>query len=122
MSTTPLHPIVYAELHTPRTAEDRGFYAGLFGWEMKLHAEHDYTEIQPGSGPEAGLMGLAPHDERPSWITYFGVPDVEAAVARAVGLGAVLRTPKTEVPGQGWFAWLDDPTGARFALWQKAAA
>ncbi len=120
MNTSPLHPIVYAELHTPKTAEARDFYAGLFGWEMKHHAELDYTEIQPGGGPGAGLMGLTPHDERPSWITYFGVPDVEAAVARALGLGAVLRAPKTEVPGQGWFAWLDDPAGARFALWQKA--
>lgn len=121
MNATPRHPIVYAELHTPKTAEARSFYAGLFGWEMKIHTEFDYTEIQPGGGPEAGLMGLTPHDERPSWVTYFGVPDVEAAVERAVGLGAVLRAPKTEVPGQGWFAWLDDPTGARFALWQKAA-
>lgn len=121
MNATPLHPIVYAELHTPKTAEARGFYAGLFSWEMKLHTDFDYTEIQPGGGPEAGLMGLTPHDERPAWITYFGVPDLDAAVARAVGLGAVLRAPKTEVPGQGWFAWLDDPTGARFALWQRAA-
>lgn len=122
MSETTLHPIVYAELHTPKTAEARGFYAGLFGWEMKLHEELDYTEIQPGCGPEAGLMGLTPHDERPAWITYFGVADLDAAVARAVGLGAVVRASRTEIPGQGWFAWLDDPTGARFALWEKASA
>ncbi len=85
MNTTPLYPIVYAELHTPKTAEARGFFAGLFGWEMKLHDALDNTEILPGGGPEAGLMGLTPHDERPPWITYFGVPDVEAA---ALVLGA----------------------------------
>lgn len=121
MTAAPLHPIVYAELHTPRTAEARAFYAGLFGWPMKLHTGFDYAEIQTGSGPEAGLMGLTPHDERPAWITYFGVPELDAAVERAVALGAVVRAPRTEVPGQGWFAWLDDPAGARFALWQKAS-
>ena len=120
MTGPTLHPIVYAELHTPRTADARAFYTGLFGWEMKLHTEFDYAEIQTGSGPEAGRMGLTPHDDRPAWITYFGVPELDAAVARAVGLGAAVRAPRTEIPGQGWFAWLDDPTGARFALWEKA--
>ena len=114
------HPIVYAELHTPKTAAARDFYTGLFGWEMKLHREFDYAEIKTGEGPEAGLMGLTPHDAGPAWVTYFGVADLDAAVARAVELGAVVRAPRTEIPGQGWFAWLDDPTGARFAVWQKA--
>jgi predicted enzyme related to lactoylglutathione lyase len=49
-----------------------------------------------------------------------GVPDLDAAVVRAVELGAEVRAPRTEIPGQGSFAWLDDPTGARFALWEKA--
>ncbi|KAA0253504.1 VOC family protein [Acidobacteria bacterium ACD] len=115
------HPICYAELHTTAPSVAREFYRSLFGWGMKHHAELDYTEIRPGEGPEGGLMGLAPADfDRPLWVTYVGVEDVEAASAKAVSLGAVVRVPKTEVPGAGWFAWLDDPTGARFALWQKA--
>jgi predicted enzyme related to lactoylglutathione lyase len=66
-------------------------------------------------------MGLTPHDgDRPQWLTYIGAPDLDAAAARAIELGAVVRAPRTAVPGQGWFVWLDDPTGARFALWQKA--
>ena len=115
------HPIVYAELHTTRPAAARDFYSRLFGWETKHYPEHDYTSILPGEGPEAGLMGLTPHDEgRPQWVTYVGVADVDETSARAVALGAVLRVGKTEIPGEGWFAWLDDPTGVRFALWQKA--
>ncbi len=116
------HPIVYAELHTPQPAAARDFYAQLFGWEMTFHEQHDYTSIRPGEGPEAGLMGLTPHDEgRPQWVTYVGVPDADAAAARAVALGAVVRAGKTEIPGEGWFVWLDDPAGVRFALWQKAS-
>ena len=115
------HPIVYAELHTSKPSAAREFYRELFGWGMKHHPDLDYTEIQPGEGPEGGLMGLTPVDgDRPLWVTYVGVPDVEASAAKAVSLGAVVRAPKTEIPGQGWFVWLDDPTGARIALWQKA--
>ncbi len=117
------HPIVYAELHTPRPAACREFYSRLFGWEMKHHEAVDYTEVDTGEGPGAGVMGLAPHDGgRPQWVTYVGVPDVDAAAARAVELGAVVVVPRTEIPGQGWFAWLDDPSGTRFALWQKAGS
>jgi uncharacterized protein len=115
------HPFVYAELHTPETSSARTFYSGLFGWGMKVHAGFDYTEIQTGAGPEAGLMGLTPADgDRPLWVVYVGVDDLDATTARAVELGAVVRVPRSEVPGQGWFVWLDDPAGARFALWQKA--
>jgi uncharacterized protein len=106
------HPIVYAELHTSNPGKARDFYKDLFGWGMKVHTEFDYTEVQPGSGPEAEMMGLTPHDgDRPQWVTYVGVPDLDVAAVRA---------PRTAVPGQGWFVWLDDPTGARVALWQKA--
>jgi predicted enzyme related to lactoylglutathione lyase len=115
------HPIVYAELHTTQPAASRDFYAKLFGWEMKHHEALDYTEVGTGEGPGAGLMGLAPQDGgRPAWVTYVGVQDVGAAAARAVELGAVVRVGRTEVPNMGWFAWLDDPAGARFALWQDA--
>lgn len=117
------HPIVYAELHTQAPAEARRFYAALFGWGMTHHAESEYTEIQPGAGgAEAGLMAVTPHDAAPQWVTYVGVPDLDAAVARAQELGAKVRMPRTEIPATGWFAWLDDPTGARFAVFQKAAA
>ena len=118
-----MNPICYAELHTQAPAEARRFYTDLFGWEMKHHAEVDYTEIKTGDGgPEAGLMGVTPEDAAPQWVTYVAVPDVDEAAARAVTLGARVRVPRTDIPGTGWFAWLDDPTGARFALFQKAAA
>jgi len=120
MTHPTLHPIVYAELHTSQPAAAREFYRRLFGWQMNHHPEFDYTEIVPGEGPGAGLMGLTPHDSGPAWVTYVGVADLDAAAARAVELGAKVRMARTEVPGQGWFVWLDDPHGARFALWQKA--
>ena len=115
-----MHPICYAELHTNAPAKARRFYADLFGWEMNHHEAVDYTEIETGNGLEAGLMGVTPEDAVRQWVTYVAVEDVEAAAARAVALGAKVRTPKTEIPNTGWFAWLDDPTGARFALFQKA--
>ena len=118
-----MNPICYSELHTAAPDEARRFYNGLFGWEMNHHAEVDYTEIRTGPGePEAGLMAVTPTDAGPQWVTYVGVADVDASTARAVELGAKVRMPRTEIPGTGSIVWLDDPTGARFGLFQKAVA
>ena len=116
-----MNPICYAELHTTAPAEARAFYASLLGWKMKHHAEVDYTEIETGGGPGAGLMSLTPVDAAPSWVTYMEVADLDAATSRAVDLGAKVRTPRTPIPGTGWFVWLDDPAGARFGLFEKGS-
>ncbi len=116
------HPFVYAELHTSSPEAAKKFYADLFGWGMKHHDTPGgaYTEIQPGEGPEAGLMGQSPFDDgRSHWLPYIRVAELNAATDRAVALGAKLHVGRTEVPGAGWFTWLEDPAGARFALWEK---
>jgi predicted enzyme related to lactoylglutathione lyase len=120
------HPFVYAELHTSHPEAARAFYADLFGWAMRHHETDGpggaYTEIKIGEGPEAGLMGYTPFDDgRSQWLPYIRVEELGAATRRAVELGATLHVERTEVPGAGWFTWLQDPTGARFALWEKRA-
>jgi uncharacterized protein len=115
------HPFVYAELHTAAPEAAKAFYRDLFAWGMTPGGA--YTSLAPGEGPEGGLMGLMPADDgRSHWLPYVQVPDLAPATARAVELGAKLLMDRTEVPGQGWFTWLADPTGARFALWQRQAA
>jgi predicted enzyme related to lactoylglutathione lyase len=117
------HPIAYAELHTSDPASAKRFYADLFGWGMQHHETPGgaYTEIKTGEGPEAGLMGQSPFDDGHSyWLPYIRVAELGAATERAVALGAKLHVERTEVPGAGWFTWLEDPAGARFALWEKA--
>jgi predicted enzyme related to lactoylglutathione lyase len=119
------HPFVYTELHTTAPEPAKAFYRELFAWDMTdiPTPAGAYTGIAPGDGPGAGLMGAAPQDDgRSHWLPYVQVPALEVATARAVELGARLLAGKTEVPGQGWFTWLVDPTGARFALWEKQAA
>jgi predicted enzyme related to lactoylglutathione lyase len=116
------HPFTYAELHTANPEEAARFYQSLFGWGMTHHdlPNGRYTSIATGEGPEGGLMGQSPFDGGVSqWLPYVAVPDVDAASRRAVELGARLKVERTEVPDMGWFTWLEDPTGARFALWQK---
>jgi hypothetical protein len=45
------------------------------------------------------------------------VPDVDAAVRRAAGLGAQTHVAPRDIPGAGRFAVLADPQGATFAVY-----
>src|SRR6185295_13395076 len=101
---TMAHPFVYTALHTSNPDAARKFYADLFGWAMRHHdlPNGAYTEIMPGEGPEAGLMGNVPFDEgRSHWLPYIRVPELGPATERAVALGAKLHVDRTEVPGSG---------------------
>jgi predicted enzyme related to lactoylglutathione lyase len=49
---------------------------------------------------------------------YFGVDDIEAALAQVRELGGQ-ADDKGPVPGMGWFAACKDPDGNAFSLWQS---
>jgi hypothetical protein len=52
----------------------------------------------------------------PSWVYYFNVGDIDAAVKRVkIGGGQVVEGP-IEVPGGSWIIQCLDPQGAIFAL------
>jgi predicted enzyme related to lactoylglutathione lyase len=55
-----------------------------------------------------------------SSFCYFESRVVAKATERARSLGAKVLTPKTEVKEMGRFTVIDDPTGARLALWEPA--
>jgi predicted enzyme related to lactoylglutathione lyase len=47
-------------------------------------------------------------------------PNIEADLKRAVKLGGILVTPKTEIAGIGWFGIFKDPTGNRIAVYTSS--
>jgi predicted enzyme related to lactoylglutathione lyase len=102
-------------------AAARGFYGGLFGWEL--------TDATPRDAPGAYLIAtldghdaaaVAPADDAggTSWRTYVACDDADAtaSVVRDAG-GRVLVAPEDAGPG-GRSATCADPQGAVFHLWQ----
>lgn len=115
------NPFTYLELHTTDPSRAKSFYTELFGWQTKdtpVPQIGAYTEIKPGEGPEGGLMKQMEPGARSAWLVYVKVPQLDDAVARAQKLGAKVAMPRTEIPEVGFFAVLDDPTGARFAVFE----
>lgn len=114
------HTIVHFEIPAddPETLAD--FYRELFGWKIEAaEGFEDYWMIQTapeGEGVGGGLMERQQPGQQP--VNYIWVESVDDYVSKAKQLGATVVVEKSPVTGMGWFAWLQDPQGNFFAVWE----
>jgi hypothetical protein len=112
--------------HTEIPADDparaQRFYGGVFGWTFRaMEGYEDYYLFTTAAGQDGmgGAIGKrdvsAPHEVR----NYINVESIDESAAKAVELGGRIVEEKAEVPGQGWYAVLQDTEGNQFALWQN---
>ena len=115
------HQIVHVEIPAEDQAASGKFYSELFGWKIQAFPELDYAMFDAEGGPGGGFPKVDGQIVTPgSVMVYVGTDDIEASLARAESLGGSTVVPKTEIPGQGWFAIFSDPIGNRLALYTNA--
>lgn len=100
--------VVRHELRTLDPAGAAAFYAGWFVWRAEPNA-HGWRLLS-ADGAEAGTVRLAEAGEIARWKLYLAVKDVDAAVARALALGAHV------VDWDDDSAWLTNRDEAEFGL------
>ena len=99
----------------PRGAE--GFYAKAVGWGTQPWDQMPYTMWTANSQPLGGVMPLPTEaGAPPHWLAYISVPDVDGAGSLAQSLGGKVLKAAADIPDVGRFAILEDPHGARFAV------
>jgi uncharacterized protein len=114
----------YPELATTDSEGAKRFYTQLFGWEAvdsPVGPGMVYTMLRLRGKSVGALYGMG--EERraagpPAWLSYVTVANVDASAKKAAALGGTVRQEPFDVMEVGRMALLDDPTGARFALWQ----
>lgn len=111
-----MHKVSYIELHTKNVDQAKGFYGELFGWKFQSLPMTPRYEAMEGA-QSGGILEESAGSGY--WLQYIDVEDVTASAKKAEKLGGKVLKPKTEVPDMGWFAVVQDPAGASFALWQK---
>jgi len=103
------------------------FYGELWGWTLETDTTPNgrYGIFLRDGAPVAGMGEMSAEmaaGGMPSvWNSYVAVDDCAAVVAKAKELGAEVLFDAYETPnGSGTLAFLKDPEGAVFALWQGA--
>jgi predicted enzyme related to lactoylglutathione lyase len=113
--TTAKGRFVWHELITPNAEGAHEFYSKAVGWKQQAwDQDKSYSMFV---GPE-GPLGAAVENRAavPHWLAYVSVPNVDAAVDKAVKRGAKVLTPPADIPNAGRHAALEDPQGAAFAV------
>lgn len=116
--------IVHFEIPANQPEALTQFYASLFGWKFQKASipGPEYWLCDSGSeGP--GINGAIMQRVNPQqpWMNYIDVDDIDAILAKATSMGAVVALPKTAIPGVGAYAAVIDPQGNIFGLWQQSA-
>ena len=116
-------PVVRWQILSAAPDQSVAFYQKLFAWKVSSANALGYRELR--SGHEAGIDGgvwPAPPGVKSFVQLFVEVPDLDACIANATGLGAQVLIPKSVLPDGDAMAVLLDPTGLSFAVCQLKAA
>jgi predicted enzyme related to lactoylglutathione lyase len=109
--------VVHVEIPAADVPAASQFYEDLFGWKMQHVADFDYTMWEDGSGYGGGFNKVSADHPAGQVLVYIHSDDIEADLRRVEELGGSVITPKTDIPGTGWFGVFKDPTGNVLALY-----
>ena len=115
--------IGWHELYTTDLEAGFEFYSQLFGWtkvsDMDMGPMGTYRIFDEGDHKQMGDGGMMTKPaEVPvsSWMFYFNVDSIGAAIERVKSGGGKIINGPVQVPGGGWIIQGQDPYGAMFSL------
>ncbi|MDQ2789298.1 MAG: glyoxalase [Pseudonocardiales bacterium] len=111
------HPVVHFEVIGKDGAGLQSFFSDLFGWKIDADNAMNYGIVQREGGASAegtgigGGIGVGPEGYAGHVTFYVGVPDVEAALAKAESLGGSRVMGPETVMEQIEIGLFNDPEG-----------
>ena len=125
MEPLPQIGVIWHELMTSDVDGAEAFYREVVNLTAQATSDEPgaYRIISFEGKPAGGLVGPRPDGSpwpsggpTPHWVPNFGVPDADAAVAKARALGAEVLVEPMDVMGGGRAAVMKDPQGAVFSV------
>ncbi len=116
--------IVHFELPFDDAERANRFYADVFGWQSrKWDGPEEYYLQQTGPDDEPyGIAGALIARESAinsgGTLVVIGVDDLDAYAAKVTAAGCEIVTPRTPVPGVGWFVNFRDTEGNVVGMFQ----
>jgi uncharacterized protein len=121
--------IVHFEVHAANPERAAKFYERVFAWKFRHIPAIDYWMISTGEGPgiDGGMLRRrgdppVPGQAVNAHMCTIGVDDIDASMKAALEAGATLALPKMAIPNTGHAAYLTDPEGNIFGVFQDDPA
>ena len=110
--------IVHVELHSADPAKSKMFYGEVFGWKFEEIPEMNYTTWKAANDPSGGLT-KAMEGRSPQVLNYILSNSIVETLQDIRNAGGLVIEPKTEIPGQGWWALFQEPGGTTMAIYEN---
>ena len=108
--------VIHFELPFDDAERANKFYADVFGWQSSQFGDEPYYLQQTGGDDEPYGIGGALTQRAATLnggntLIIIGVDDLDAYIQKVSDAGCEIVTPRTEIPGIGWFANFRDTEG-----------
>jgi predicted enzyme related to lactoylglutathione lyase len=91
--------VVHWEVQARDLPRQQRFFGELFGWKIDTNNPMSYGMVS-GAGKDTIGGGIGPAMDSSSRVTFYvQVPDIDALLAKANGLGAKTMVPRSEFGG-----------------------
>ena len=112
--------VTHIELPADDLERARRFYSDLLGWEISDMPEFpNYPLFSFGAIERAGgAFGLRGKTTGERLRVYIDVDALDPVLPNVTRLGGVVIEPKTEIPGMGWYAVINDTEGNELGLYE----
>jgi uncharacterized protein len=108
--------VVHFEIPSDDPGRASKFYSEVFDWKFtKMEGPTDYWLIRTEEGAQLG-GGLARRSDLQTVTNTIGVSSFEEFAKKIQSHGGKVLTPKTAIPGYGWFAHCQDTEGNKFGI------
>ena len=109
--------VVHVEIPAANIEAAGKFYQELFGWKLQHVPEMNYTLWEAADGSGGGFPQVSNDNPVGQVLVYVDSDDIDGDLRKVESLGGSVVTPKTEIPGTGWYGVFKDPTGNVLALY-----
>ena len=117
---TDLGAVGWNEAHVGDLDAAWKFYSDMFGWTkgevMPMGDMGDYVLFQIDGKDIGGMMKKFESMPMATWLYYFNVAGIDAAIERITAGGGKIMMGPHQVPGGNWIVNASDPQGGGFNL------
>ena len=111
----------HLEIPADDVARARAFYESVFGWQTSEMEQYpNYFLFSFGAIESAGgAIGVRNESTGPQLRLYISVDSIDDVLPKVTANGGKIVEPKTDIPGQGWYAVIDDTEGNQLGIYEN---